>query len=288
MKNLKSDEFPLISVLIATYNRKVLLARCLQGVFDQTYPNVEVIVVDDASTDKTEDMLKDNSRVIYLKNEKNKGISYNINKAASVANGEYFALLGDDDLWVDKEKLKKQMEILLANSELGFVTTYWKDIKNGEVHRVHSPKINCREDQILRGNGIYCGSTPLVSKEAWIAVRGFDESIPRGCDSDFFRSLVFSGYQGYILESYTTEVFIDDHPRMTPTNSTNAILRDIESSFICLKKFESHFEKYHAAKFDRIIGLVKKYIKLAFLDRNPKWILKGGRRISEMFLLGRF
>jgi len=265
----------LVSVLIGTYNRSKLLKRCINSILNQNYSNIEIIIINDCSTDNTIEILNEYvhkyPNIKYINNNKNRGISYNSNLAYSLSSGKYIALIGDDDEWNDTKKITKQVEAFKKDKNLGIVTTYWNDVKNGKIIRQHQPKIDknvlC---QILKGNGIYCGSTALISKEAWEKVKGFDESVPRGTDSDLFRSIIAKGYQSKILNFFSTNVYIDNHPRMTPTKSISAFKKDILSNEICLEKFKLEFNHCLEAKLLRKKSLSKKYLKLFLRERNFK------------------
>ncbi|AKB18818.1 glycosyltransferase family 2 protein [Methanosarcina sp. WWM596] len=90
---------PLISVIIATYNRETLLPRAINSVLNQTYENFEVVVVNDGSDDNTRFFLSSisNKKVVVHNHEKNKGVIFAHNTGIKLAKGKYIALLGDDD-----------------------------------------------------------------------------------------------------------------------------------------------------------------------------------------------
>ena len=272
---MKNKE-PLVSVLIGTYNREQLIHRCLKSIFSQNYNNIEVIVVDDMSTDYTVEVLKEYKvkypdRFKYVVNNTNKGIAYNSNLAYSLSSGQYLALIGDDDEWSDADKIKKQIEIFQKDTSIGLVSTWWLDVIEDKIVKKHTTHI--AKDpipQILIGNGVYCGSTALISKKAWNQINGFDENVPRGTDSDLFRRIILEGFKTYIIEDFTTKVYIDGHIRMTPVNSILSIKKDILSSEICLKKFAIRFVEYKDARKQRKKSLVKKYLRLIYRQPNFK------------------
>ena len=216
---------PLVSVLIGTYNRSHLLSRCLDSIFNQTHTNIEVIVVDDNSSDKTIEILENYnlkfpSKFKFITNKINKGIAYNSNLAYSMSSGDYLALVGDDDEWFDSKKIEIQLNEFNLNPKLGLVSTYWYDVKNGSIVKQHNPSVSKDPfSQILKGNGVYCGSTVLISKNAWDLVGGFDERMKRGTDSEIFRAIIKKKLETKIVATYTTNVFIDNHSRMTPVIS---------------------------------------------------------------------
>jgi len=85
----------LVTVCITTYNRMDLLPKTLRSILDQTYKNIEVIIVDDCSTDGTEELiltslLKQDSRIRYIPHKENKGLAFARNTAINNAKGKYF------------------------------------------------------------------------------------------------------------------------------------------------------------------------------------------------------
>lgn len=105
----------LISVVIPTYNRKDKLPACIESVLAQTYTNIEIIVVDDASTDGTQHLFDapGDPRVHYVRYEQNRGACYARNLGAQHARGSILAFQDSDDLW-HAEKLQKQYDLLMA------------------------------------------------------------------------------------------------------------------------------------------------------------------------------
>ena len=158
----------LVSVLIGSFNREMLIERCLDSIFLQSHKNIEVIVVDDASTDNTLEVLKRYKKRYpdkfkYIINKTNKGIAYNSNLAYSISEGDYLALIGDDDEWCDKDKIKNQIKVFENDTNIGLVSTWWLDIVENKIVKKHATKI--AKDpipQILIGNGVYYGSSAMI------------------------------------------------------------------------------------------------------------------------------
>ena len=102
----------LVSVIIPTYNRAGLIARSAQSVLNQTYDNLELIIVDDGSSDDTEDVVKklNDSRVIYIK-QTNQGACAARNNGIARARGELIAFQDSDDVWHD-DKLERQIKTM--------------------------------------------------------------------------------------------------------------------------------------------------------------------------------
>ncbi|TVQ04201.1 MAG: glycosyltransferase family 2 protein [Balneolaceae bacterium] len=107
---------PLVSVVIPVYNGARYLGDALDSVFNQSYPLMEVIVVDDGSTDQSSMIAKGYPGVRYLY-QSNQGVSAARNSAINIAKGEFIAFLDADDIW-KPEKLTRQMNFMLKNPEI--------------------------------------------------------------------------------------------------------------------------------------------------------------------------
>lgn len=112
-----------VSVIIPTYNRSELIGYAIDSVLNQSYKNIEIIIVDDGSTDDTESCVlsKSSDKIIYLK-QNNQGVNAARNAGIKRATGEYIALLDNDDMWLDF-KLDLQLNIMNQFPDVGFVYT---------------------------------------------------------------------------------------------------------------------------------------------------------------------
>lgn len=119
----------LVSIIMPSYNTANYIGESINSVMNQTYKNWELIIVDDCSTDNTDEIvnkfLKD-ERIKYLKNEKNGGAAISRNKALREAKGRWIAFLDSDDLWVP-EKLEKQISFMKKNN-YSFTYSYYQEI----------------------------------------------------------------------------------------------------------------------------------------------------------------
>ena len=112
---------PQISIIITTYNRGNFICEAIHSALSQSFSDWEMIIIDDASEDDTEEIVKKylekDSRIKYIKNDKNIGKAKTYNKALSIAISQYIAPLDSDDIWLDRDKLKKQVDFLDANPD---------------------------------------------------------------------------------------------------------------------------------------------------------------------------
>lgn len=118
-------EKPLVSVNVIVYNRQHTIRACMESILQQDYPNLEIIVVDDGSSDKTVDLIKSyiDPRIKLHLNEKNKGIIYTRNRALSLSNGQFVAILDSDDVSIP-ERISKQVTYLVENKEIAMVASF--------------------------------------------------------------------------------------------------------------------------------------------------------------------
>jgi len=122
---------PLVSTILTTYNRAEKIVRSIQTVLGQSYKNIELIVVDDASTDNTEKVVGDinDESMRYIKHRTNKGAQAARNSGLDASKGKYIAFLDDDDYW-DERKIELQVKAFQEGPEsVGVVY--------GQVARTH-------------------------------------------------------------------------------------------------------------------------------------------------------
>jgi len=197
---------PLVSVVISTFNRAGLITRAINSIQNQTYKNIEIIIVDDASSDNTEDVIKAmlDKRIRYIRHEKNKGLPAGRNTGIKAANGEYIAFLDDDDEWRE-DKLEKQLSII-DKYDAVLCDSLW----NGRLRRLHRRPI-VTPDDLRRGS---FASPTLLAKANVLKELLFDESLKQGEDWDAFIRIAQRYSIGYVAEPLVL-CNAGAHPRMT-------------------------------------------------------------------------
>lgn len=186
-----SEEKPTVSVIIPTYNRAHLVDRAIQSVLNQTYQDFELIVVDDGSTDSTEEVVRSikDPRIRYTRHNQNRGGSAARNSGIKMARGKYIAFQDSDDEWLP-EKLDKQMRVFEnAPAEVGVVYTGFWRIEGEKKTYIPSDKITRKEGnihgQLLKGNFVTTQAT-VVKRECFKKAGMFDEHLPRLQDWELF------------------------------------------------------------------------------------------------------
>jgi glycosyltransferase involved in cell wall biosynthesis len=125
------DKMPLVSICVPTYNAEMTIVNTLDSILSQTYPNLEVIVVDNSSQDDTYAVVKsfEDSRIRAYRNPENIGAERNWNRCLELARGKYWAIFHADDLYRPK-MVEKQVRFLEDNADVGAVFT--------EAYRINS------------------------------------------------------------------------------------------------------------------------------------------------------
>jgi glycosyltransferase involved in cell wall biosynthesis len=184
---------PTVSVIIPTYNRAHLIGRAIQSVLNQTYPDFELIIVDDASTDHTENVIKEflqkDKRISYLKHDKNKGGSAARNTGIKTSKGEYIAFLDSDDEWL-QGKLEKQTRFFLDKS-IDVALVYTGSLKiNGNLEKISTKIIHKKKGWIFKDLLLkYCigpTSSIMIRQKCLKDVGLFDEDLPSCHDWDLW------------------------------------------------------------------------------------------------------
>ena len=186
-----NDDTPLVSVVVPTYNCAPYLARALHSVLDQTYPNLECIVIDDGSTDDTPQILEAFGSRIHAIKQANAGASAARNAGIEAARGAYIAFLDADDYWLPT-KIANQLEVFRKHPGLVLVSCDFTWATSAEPATPAPPpydvgpvRVFSTLTQLLRNP--YLGTpTVVVDSRAAKQVGGFDTNLPVGEDVDFY------------------------------------------------------------------------------------------------------
>jgi glycosyltransferase involved in cell wall biosynthesis len=198
---------PLVSVVVPTRNRPDYLAQTLKSISEQTYKNIEIIVVDDGSKiNYAESICKyfDNCTYYY---KDNGGLSSARNFGIQKSLGEYIAFLDDDDLW-KPEKIERQVNILRENKDINLVHSPALVIdehgrETGQIIGASAYKIHKRSGYVFwnaLSTWVVKSPTPLIRRTSLINGLLFDESIMVGEDVDFYQRYFYRNKIYYFPE----------------------------------------------------------------------------------------
>lgn len=243
---------PIVSVVIPTRNRFEMLVTAVKSVLEQTYQDFEIIIIDDASTDRTSSILAyfDDERIRYFRNEENIGGSASRNIGISNSKGLYIGFLDDDDEWLPT-KLEKQITLFNEKPDIAFMACgfYFYDTKRKKIIYKVFPK--------YRGN-IYCNllwgntittSTVLINKSVFNDDTNFDVELPRLQDWDMWLQISKHSRFDAVFEAL---VVLNIHEK-------DRISTDDEASLIARKRI---LEKYwqDICKNDQLLS--KHYLRI--------------------------
>lgn len=266
----------LVSAIITTHNRKELLKRAVTSVLGQTYKNIELIVVDDSSTDGTNQYCLANSKIkyIFIPNEESKGGNYARNLGIEAAQGEYVAFLDDDDYWLP-EKIEKQ--ISLAENKLcnvvycgqrleivsGNIVRY-KDVlpypqRNGDMHK-----------QILMR---FCtlSSCLFIKRTTLIEAGCFDENLKFWQDYELTIRLAQNNFFYFVNEPLTVyRVNAKDKNRLT-------------NKYYGWKQAVKYIHKKHEKLYDNL-NLLERFISNMLVLQDAVYRAKSSGLISKYLI----
>ncbi|MFC1951678.1 glycosyltransferase family 2 protein [Chloroflexota bacterium] len=169
-----------VSVIVPTYNRAHMVIETVDLILNQTFKDFELIVVDNESTDNTEEVIKSytDERIRYFKHQNNGVVAINRNYGINKAQGQYIAFCDDDDLWIP-EKLERQMLEFEKDSQVGLICT---NAINFDRHGEHGERIKAKLkdshftfESLMRGN-VIVGSSVLLKRQVVDDVGMIDES----------------------------------------------------------------------------------------------------------------
>ncbi|MCG9737531.1 glycosyltransferase family 2 protein [Shewanella insulae] len=190
---------PLVSVCIAVYNAEKFIKDAIMSVINQTYENLEVLILDDFSTDNTlnelEKLVQLDDRIIIHRNVQNLGYLRSFNKLLELATGDFVSFVDADD-WIDINKIELQLEVFSKNPEIGLVGTNINrtDVQGRKVGTESYPseyeeiKIYLSEHDDV----CMCGSSVMIRREVIECLGGYREFF-EGCpaeDYDWIRRIV--------------------------------------------------------------------------------------------------
>ena len=263
---------PTVSVIIPTYNRAHLIDKAINSVLSQTYQDYEIIIVDDASTDNTKEVVKDftDSRISYIFHINNLDISAARNSGIKASQGKYIALLDSDDEWLP-EKLDKQINKFEKESlKIGVIYTgsYYIDEKGSQIRKVHVPiKEGYIYEDLLRAGGYLCLSSTLIKRECFKKVGLFDENLPPCEDLDMWIRIA-----KYYKFSYIKDLLVASRIHNNQiTNDSEALIKGIKKIQV---KYNKELRKRPYSNSIRYFHLGNKLCHLRKRKEGQKYFIK--------------
>jgi glycosyltransferase involved in cell wall biosynthesis len=242
----RQKEEILVSVIMPTYNRGHLISRAIESVLGQTYENIELIIVDDGSTDNTpkivEKYLEEQRNIRYFYQKKNRGGNVVRNIGLKEARGQFIAFLDSDDEWLET-KTAKQLNVFHSSTanNLGLVYCGVNFIfPNRLEHLLPSLRGDALEKILIENQIVGGGSSSLIKKEVFDKIGLFDESdsLRRGGAQEYelwIRLVQF--YELEAINEYLLNYFVTDDS-VTLQSSSTPLLKARSRQYIVTKHID--------------------------------------------------
>lgn len=281
MEESLSKENPLVSVIIPTHNGQNVLAYALESILVQTYKHMEIVIIDDGSTDRTGAVIsqyaKKEPRITCLKNECNVGFVKSLNKGIAAAHGKYIARLDDDDTWIDPRKLEKQIGFLEENPDYVLVGGGLIRINSKGQERMRY--LFFQEDRDIRKSilieSLFTHSSVVFRKDAFDKVDGYNEKFGFFADQDLWLKLGMVG-KLYNFPEYFTQYLDKEEDDSQYVARNNDIRRKLKLN-ITLRKSYSHF---YSGFYKSIVLYLASYMYSYLPSRQKlRWIMLKARTL---------
>ena len=184
---------PHVAVIMAVYNAEKYLEECIKSVLCQTFREFEFVIVDDASTDETLNIIKkyaqQDNRIIYAVNEVNSERSFSRNRAIELSNSELIAVMDADDVAIP-DRLEKQVAVMRTHQDVAVVGGAMVGYEDQRPFVAPTTRLPAK----LLFNSVIYHPTCMFRNEAFQRIGGYDESQPLAEDYSLWVNFVRSGY----------------------------------------------------------------------------------------------
>jgi len=284
---------PFLSIIIPTYNRASLLHRSINSVLNQQHTDYELIIVDDASSDNTQEILVEyqDPKIIKLVNQENSGVSYSRNKAARAANGEYLFFLDDDDELLP-DALSEIFSFLTSRTQpLDFawcskilVTQIDGKVVNQEVRSWSQDSEKDKHD--LEFFNYWSNPGFIVRSDCLLKMNGYDENLNMLEDIDLVVRLLAQEAKYAAISKPLLYVHVD--PKLPSLSRHRNIEREIRNLEIYGVKNKDFFEKTPLVYKRYVYSLLPAYYRAGRLKEARKLAWKFFKKFPlDIKLLGR-
>lgn len=278
MDENKSNK-PMVSIIMPTYNRACFLRNTIQKILSQTYKNIELIIINDFSTDNTaqilEEISKKDSRIKIINNPVNLKIVGSLNKGIGIATGEYIARADDDDPWINLQKLENQINFLESNPNYVIVGTGAIVIneKGEELFRYLQPQTDIKiRNRMLFGNP-FIHATVIFRKSVLEKIGLYDEDFIYTEDWHLWARIGKYGKM-YNLPSYDIFRFYGERGISIKNRQTMSINR-----MRLIQKFKKNYPNFHSAYLFNKLQIL--YTKLPYLRKFNILLFKIKRKFLQ-------
>lgn len=261
LKNMEKD---LISVIIPVYNNEKYFSKCITSVLNQTYKNIEIIIINDCSTDNSEKIILDykakDKRIIYLSNEKNIGVGRSRNIGIEHAKGKYIYFLDSDD-FIEETALANLYNAIKEDDSFSCMTKGYKNINNEDIAFSRS-----EEELTLLQSPSVC--IRLFNKEIIDKSKIRFSNLPIGEDLEFvFKLMIYNDKFSYVnnkpLYHYVIHSDSSIHGSVQKQLSVLEAINSIEEYAKQLNKFDKFYDRLEFVNISHILrGTIKRIMRL--------------------------
>jgi len=248
---------PLVSVIVPVYNNQEFIHDCLDSILSQTYKNIEIIAIDDGSSDSSLDILKSYGNKIKILSQTNSGASSARNTGISVSSGEILAFLDSDDIW-DKNKLDRSVTTLQNHPnavgvyhDVRYIDASGTIIKPTDAYRMAwcSGQILA---PLITGKGVFgfSPSSTIIRKKYCTLVNGFNEQIKQCEDYALWLNLSLHGPFLYLVDTLSS---YRRHPGSL-TTSKDVHYEQLHGQYLALLSIKGALKTYDPS----ILAIYKK------------------------------
>lgn len=253
---VKSNVKPLVSVIIPAYNASRFIGETIESILNQTYENIEIVIIDDNSTDDTFKIAKEyknkNPRISVYRNKNNLGIGANRSKGIKLSKGEYICWQDSDDI-AFKDRVASQVEYLQAHKDVGvvggfleFMTEDGKTLKTRKYHEL---------DEVLRKNifryNPVAQPAAMFRSEVYAKVGGYDASYSVSEDLE----MLFRVGIHYKFANVQKKVI---RYRQLNSSLTRSNLKKMEKATLRLRKHYARNQAYQFSPVDSVYNFAQR------------------------------
>lgn len=250
---------------MCSYNRAGYLPQAIDSVLAQTFHDFELIILDDASTDNTEEVVSSyaskDQRIRYIKHPSNLGLAKNRNAGLSEARGAYIAILDSDDLWNDPSKLSNQYSFLDQNLHCAVIGTFAEVIDDaGTVKGTYlfeTTDAQIRKKMLLRDQII--NSSALFRKDAAVEAGGYDNDLAPAEDYDLYLRIGKKHTFANLPECMTRYRI---HSANTSSHGRKKKIEHAKLHLHIIKKYKDDYPNYFPALIKGYLRVIKSFLNL--------------------------
>ena len=256
---IEEKEMPLVSVVVPCYNHEKYVKETIESIINQTYKNIELIVIDDGSKDNSVQVIQEmaDKHGFTFVHRPNKGLSATLNEGIRLSKGKYFSAIASDDILM-LEKIEKQVTFMEANPEYGMCygkIVYFEDTIEKTSEYPNSNKEGWVFDDLLNYGCFIPAPSTFIKKEVFKSVGGYDESLWIE-DWDMWLRISKKYKIGFINEYFA---FYRRHD----SNISSQVIKMYEAEKQILEKYKDY------ENFDNVIKN-KKIVWFSLLSRKYK------------------